>query len=910
MKKTKIFLLVILSILCFFTLVACNNKTTEGTKENTTTLNNEDTTDASIDVTTLDPGTTTEEPGTTTEEPGTTTEEEVTTTKEENPLFNEVVFEDLTVTYDGEKHAIKASALPKGATVKYNPTFGQTNAGEYTYRATVTIDGESKVFRATLKINKAVPVVTAESEQTFYLSDGYVTPLYSVDTEGLKVIMNPSVFTKAGEYDCEIYTKEEANYSESEHVSVRVIVMTSKLGIDFKSATYVMEGNDPITLSTTDIEGVSQLDSKYEATLSQSEFTAQGKYKVSLSIKDTTTDTVVEEHRAIITIDYPDNEDFTAFENDMFFESIEGDQMVANLFFVNPDEYGLEHYDAIYYTYEKDDYTEEERESDRLEVEKMRSDYNSFKDQKLSYRQLNTYMNINGLISYYEAIIENYDTWNYMGMAYVDQYGGYAADFPTSMEAYTIRRLVDLTDIISYVDSMYDALMSYMEWIEDKEELGYGYSEFTLNSYCEYLDGVAETGDEYYLIDILKDKITGAKELLNLSDEDVNGYLAELDAAFVKFINGHKELSAAVKAYVEEAKKPGGYLYEPTAEEIAAGATPFEEGYISIYDGGKEYYEFLLRRKLGIYDMSIEDYIKEVDSATSKYLRSWISLSRKLTPAQEAIADGEQNVIKNSDPAAHILFLKEFAKGFVPDLETNPSIDFAWMDDTVTENTTTVAYYMKSPLDSFDKEYIHLNGRALGSDKLDTMVTIAHEGYPGHLYAYVFAKESDQISNYVTLNTNTGFGEGWAKYVELAVYDYIKEIKDDEDWTIALEYATLYQLFSYLLYTRVDVGIGYEGWGVDEIANYLESKGLNDSMAEDLFHALTESPTSYAAYGYGLYYTYTLHENAKKDLGNYFDMVSFNEEFLSHGWIPLDFSREYMSEYMENLKFLYKLDTE
>ena len=118
----------------------------------------------------------------------------------------------------------------------------------------------------------------------------------------------------------------------------------------------------------------------------------------------------------------------------------------------------------------------------------------------------------------------------------------------------------------------------------------------------------------------------------------------------------------------------------------------------------------------------------------------WISLSRKLTPAQEAIADGEQNVIKSSDPAAHILFLKEFAKGFVPDLETNPSIDFAWMDDTVTENTTTVAYYMKSPLDTFDKEYIHLNGRALGSDKLDTMVTIAHEGYPGHLYAYVFAE--------------------------------------------------------------------------------------------------------------------------------------------------------------------------
>ena len=122
-----------------------------------------------------------------------------------------------------------------------------------------------------------------------------------------------------------------------------------------------------------------------------------------------------------------------------------------------------------------------------------------------------------------------------------------------------------------------------------------------------------------------------------------------------------------------------------------------------------------------------------------------------------------------------------------------------------------------------------------------------------------------------------------------------------------MNYSQLYQLFAYLLYTRIDAGIGYEGWTLKEVEDYLSSKGLNTSMAEDLLRTFSEGPGQYAAYGYGMLYTYEIHEKAKEELGEYFNMIDFNEEFLSHGWIPISDSRAYMNEYIENLKFVYGL---
>ncbi|MDT0687430.1 leucine-rich repeat protein, partial [Autumnicola psychrophila] len=81
--------------------------------------------------------------------------------------ITEVTFEGDTFTYDGTAHSIAVTGLPEGATVKYADN-GQINAGTYKVTATVSQDNyNDKVLTASLVIEKAEAVITADAVQTF-----------------------------------------------------------------------------------------------------------------------------------------------------------------------------------------------------------------------------------------------------------------------------------------------------------------------------------------------------------------------------------------------------------------------------------------------------------------------------------------------------------------------------------------------------------------------------------------------------------------------------------------------------------------------------------------------------------------------------------------------------------------------
>ena len=245
-------------------------------------------------------------------------------------------------------------------------------------------------------------------------------------------------------------------------------------------------------------------------------------------------------------------------------------------------------------------------------------------------------------------------------------------------------------------------------------------------------------------------------------------------------------------------------------------------------------------------------------------------------------------------------FLKGFAPTIVPELKTDPNIVIKEMDEASAKVSNAVAYYMKSALDNTSSEFITLNPVQLNSSTSnDVLGTLAHEGYPGHLYAYVYSKELG-LSNIATIMTSTAHGEGWATYVELKLYEYAKEQSTDNRFNAIMDYLYANQLSGFLLETRLDVGIHYEGWTVEDVAKYLDELGYNSAAAQELFDLLIETPTSYAAYGYGKLTFYNLHERAKNILGAFYDEVEFNAMLLSKGWTSLDILKETYEEYMKD----------
>ena len=88
-----------------------------------------------------------------------------------------VTFDGATFTYDGTEKKIEVAGLPEGASVEYNPSNAQTDAGVYEITAIITKDNyETKTLTATLTINeKQMTGITFTNKRVLSGTDTTIT---------------------------------------------------------------------------------------------------------------------------------------------------------------------------------------------------------------------------------------------------------------------------------------------------------------------------------------------------------------------------------------------------------------------------------------------------------------------------------------------------------------------------------------------------------------------------------------------------------------------------------------------------------------------------------------------------------------------------------------------------------------
>ena len=578
-------------------------------------------------------------------------------------------------------------------------------------------------------------------------------------------------------------------------------------------------------------------------------------------------------------------ENFTKYCDDVLIEYLGGDQLAINLFFNDAASFGFEHGNSDWYTYQR----AEDGEIDEVIAENQRLlgllhefDYAALTDlQKVTYRQIEDMFEQN--IAFYS--IENVE---YMNLYYIDQFGGYVANFSSYMETYKLRNEQDVKDIINCIKSTEEAFKSYLLFAEDKVTKGYPYSDFTLNSMKTFLDDLEEQNEEYYLYDVLDTKIEGCEFL---DETKVADYKAQAkDAITNDFFVGVAALNDGLDQFIGK-------------------CSPSLAGYWSSYgEVGKQLFVMELKDVLGMPNLNMDEYIATLDAEVERTGEAYSSAFATLQTKHGITSDAALTSYMKYYPICggslddKMAYLKDFAKTIVSDLETEPEITIKEMDLASAAVSNAVAYYTKSAVDEFDHEYITLNPLKLDSDN-DVLGTLSHEGYPGHLYEYVFAKELD-LHPFSQISGNLAHGEGWATYVEYALYNYAETRVTGSSPMAKLKakdiikYLKANHEMGYLLECRIDVGIHYQGWTVDQVAGYLGSLGYNSSVAQEIYELLIEMPATYAAYGYGKYFFIKLHKDAKNALGGAYNEVEYNKALLSKGWVGLDMLQEVHNEYI------------
>jgi uncharacterized protein (DUF885 family) len=172
--------------------------------------------------------------------------------------------------------------------------------------------------------------------------------------------------------------------------------------------------------------------------------------------------------------------------------------------------------------------------------------------------------------------------------------------------------------------------------------------------------------------------------------------------------------------------------------------------------------------------------------------------------------------------------------------------------------------------------------------------TVAHEGYPGHLYQCVYFRNQDPAPIRNLMNF-TGYDEGWATYVEMYSY-HISGI--DERLADFLE---VYTVVILCMYARADIGIQYEGWNRDKVIDYVTGFIGDKKIAGAIYETLLEEPAIYLPYAVGYLEIMELRDKAELALGDQFVPKKFHQFLLEIGPAQFSIINDHLDQWIKEM---------
>lgn len=339
--------------------------------------------------------------------------------------------------------------------------------------------------------------------------------------------------------------------------------------------------------------------------------------------------------------------------------------------------------------------------------------------------------------------------------------------------------------------------------------------------------------------------------------------------------------------------------YQELAESLLSlcGTGRYEGGLAEKPDG-RDYYAWLVRHTTGsaLSPESMYSLLQKTFQKKYGEMKAVLSKYRLLTgnmPDYSLLSEG----FPVSDPSGILNDLqKRMAQDF-PDLSSlcrSPVSCTVKNVDAALEAYTSPAFYMTPPLDDPIHNTICIN-RSSTSPGIELYTTLAHEGYPGHLYQTVYSSLYAASQNDIKarrLLSYGGYVEGWAYYTEQLSYEYAAQLLDgaDSDSAAALlcRLVSLQRDLQINLFSLLDLSLHYYGASRQDVVRSLESFGLPEETAQKIYDYLRTSPAVYLKYYVGYLEMTALRERARALWGEDFTPERFHRFVLEAG--PSDFT--------------------
>lgn len=433
--------------------------------------------------------------------------------------------------------------------------------------------------------------------------------------------------------------------------------------------------------------------------------------------------------------------------------------------------------------------------------------------------------------------------------------GGVTSQLPVLLAEYTFRNTRDIKDYLGLLSQMDTYFLGILDYEQKKADAGLFMSDEACLKVIEGCEVFTEHPDDNFLIDTFSNRLNAMD---GLTDTQKNAYLKQHS----KVLSDH-----VIPAYRQMIK---GLTMLLGRGHNNWGLCNFPEG--------KAYYEAVVSADTGC-DDSVEDLFSQIAKARREDLTFCQNLLEK-NPKLASQSPKPDAALKEENA-----MLSRLQKEILTDFPAPPQteVEICHVDPALSEYLAP-AFYITAPIDDISHNRIYINDAKNDTD-IYYFTTLAHEGYPGHLYQTICtasygAPEVRSLLNY------PGYTEGWATYTEMQAFYYAGL---DPDLASLLQHN---QAATLSLYATADIGIHYFGWEKEKNAAFWSEYGVDDAATvKRITDLILEEPGNYLKYYVGYLKFRQMREQLALE-NKSFSVSAFHEAILRTGPSPFSVLEE------------------
>ena len=542
------------------------------------------------------------------------------------------------------------------------------------------------------------------------------------------------------------------------------------------------------------------------------------------------------------------NRQFRQFTKQLFCQELSSNTISLHYTLKNPKEYDIRENEVTFGTFPTDNKNLLAAVENLEEVLKT-FDYNKLSvENSLTYDILKCYLNMTERDAEYILYDEP------MGLV-----SGVQTQLPVILSEYPFYEQSDVDTYLQLMKTTPEYFASLLKFEQKKSKAGLFMSDKMAEQVIEQCKAFRDMGENNYLYSTFAERVW---TVTSLSDKQKSDYIqknARMMKAYV--LPAYDNLICTIEKLKGSGKNEQGLCYLPK---------------------GKDYYEQVVEASTGS-TRSVE----EIRDMTR----------RQMTEDLEAM----ERVMKISEKEVNAS-IPQNPTSILQDLQTKITTSFPELPDTTYEvkyvpkamqEHLSPAFYMIPAIDAYNENVIYVNEAQIGNT-MALFTTLAHEGYPGHLYQTVYFANTNPDPIRTILNFG-GYVEGWATYAEMCSY-YLAPLTKDQ--------ATLLQKNSSIvlgLYTLADIGIHYDGWSREDAIAFYKKYGIGDEdNINRIYDLILGSPGNYLKYYVGYVEFLELKKDWVKEYGSQASQKEFHKAVLDVGPAPFKVVEKYLGSELDN----------